>query len=117
MSAPPQAVHDPGERYDGLQAMLYPGGVVMTVMLEDRVVKLLRAHAFPGRAIVRSAKLDADLCLDSLDRAELLLEVEQSFGVRFYDAAAGEWATVGDLVDAVRRALDEQTTNVLPSRP
>ncbi len=56
-----------------------------------------------GSARVRpDANLELDLGLDSMERVELLTELEQRFNVKVGQAAANEIFTVQQLVDAVR---------------
>jgi long-chain acyl-CoA synthetase len=68
------------------------------------VVKLILVHAKGGVRIRPDANLEIDLGLDSLQRVELLTELEQRFGVKFTNAA--EIYTVRQLVDALR-AIDK----------
>jgi len=60
-------------------------------------------HLERAKAIVISAssRLERDLGIDSLGRAELVLRIERSFGVRLPGVAAGEADTVGDLISAL----------------
>jgi long-chain acyl-CoA synthetase len=62
---------------------------------------IVRARA-PGRVVRPDANLELDLGLDSMERVELLTELEQRFGVRVDAERAHEITTVGQLVDAVR---------------
>jgi acyl carrier protein len=55
----------------------------------------------PGRALVPSDSLDRDLGLGSLERVELLLRIEQAFGVRLPDETMAAADTIGDLGRAV----------------
>ena len=48
--------------------------------------------------------LDRDLGISSLERVELLLRLEQAFGVRLADSVMAEAATPRDLVAAIRHA-------------
>lgn len=55
------------------------------------------------RASIRpEANLEIDLGLDSMERVELLMEIEQQFGLTVPPASAAEIYTVRQLVDAVR---------------
>ena len=58
-------------------------------------------------AISLATRLDRDLELDSLARAELLLRVERAFQVRFPERLLGEVATVGDVVSALAQAAPQ----------
>jgi acyl carrier protein len=46
-------------------------------------------------------RLIVDLALDSLDRVELIMEVEEHFDVSVPDALADKAETVGDVADGV----------------
>lgn len=48
-----------------------------------------------------------DLGLDSLDVVELLLELEDSYGIHFDDTDMGEVVTVRDFFAAVEKRLHE----------
>lgn len=55
----------------------------------------------PGRRIAPSNSLDRDLGLGSLERVELLLRIEQAFGLRLADDVMVAADTVADLATAV----------------
>ncbi len=62
---------------------------------------VIRARA-RGRAVAPGANLELDLGLDSMERVELLTELEQRFGVRVTPERAHEILTVEQLIEAVR---------------
>ena len=66
-----------------------------------------------GARIAPGANLEIDLGLDSVDRVELLVDLEHRFGVQVPATAASEIFTVRQLVDAVR---PKGELNGLPSR-
>lgn len=67
-------------------------------------VPLIQARV-PGPARIRpDANLELDLGLDSMERVELLTELEQRFSVRVAKDATHEIFTVRQLVDALRAA-------------
>jgi long-chain acyl-CoA synthetase len=51
--------------------------------------------------------LDLDLGLESLDRVELLAEIQDTVGVELGTEVAGELHTVGEVIEAVRQRHDE----------
>ncbi len=55
----------------------------------------------------RQANLELDLGLDSMERVELLTDLEQTFGVRVPEASTHTIFTVGDLIEAVRPGQDD----------
>ena len=50
--------------------------------------------------------LVADLALDSLDRVDLTVTLEQEFDIKIDDAALEGWQTVGDVVKTVEALAD-----------
>jgi long-chain acyl-CoA synthetase len=76
---------------------------VWTADAHAAAASALIAPRLPAGAALRpSANLELDLGLDSMERVELLMELEQHFGVRVPTAAACEIFTVAQLADAVR---------------
>jgi long-chain acyl-CoA synthetase len=63
---------------------------------------LIQARLRDGVRLRPDANLELDLGLDSMERVELLTELEQRFGVKVPQAAAYELFTVTQLVEAVR---------------
>jgi len=53
--------------------------------------------------VVPAAKLDEDLGADSLDKVELIMALEQRYGVRIPDADAKKLLTVQDVLDYVQQ--------------
>jgi len=78
-----------------------PHAAAAAVVIEPRV----RA----GARIAPDANLELDLGLDSLERVELVAELEQRFQVGVPDHAASEIFTVRQLVEAVR-PIDKPST-------
>ena len=66
------------------------------------VVEQLASELHPGRRerlrITAASRLDRDLAIDSLGRAELLRRMERAFDVRLPDQLLGTTETVGDLL-------------------
>lgn len=67
-------------------------------------LEMIATRAKPGAPLRPSANLELDLGLDSMERVELLTELEQRFGVKVSEAVLHEIVTVRQLVDAVRPA-------------
>lgn len=68
------------------------------------------AQVIAGRAkgafVVPDANLELDLALDSMERVELIAELEQRFGVAVSHERAHDVLTVGQLIEAVRPAQE-----------
>jgi acyl carrier protein len=78
----------------------------------EEVKKAIRKVA-PGldeSKIVPRALLKEDLEIDSLDRVELTLELENTFGLYVLDEEAGNISTVGDIVSLIEAKLKERPT-------
>jgi acyl carrier protein len=72
--------------------------------IEDRVRKLIsRNLAVAEETVVTSAILIDDLGADSLDTVELLLGLEDEFGIQLTDDQAASIQTVGDAVALIER--------------
>lgn len=67
----------------------------------EAILEVIRERAH-SRSIRPDANLELDLGLDSMERVELLTELEQGFGARVDPDRAHEIFTVKELVDAVR---------------
>ncbi|MGE3191616.1 MAG: AMP-binding protein, partial [Vicinamibacterales bacterium] len=67
---------------------------------------VIAGRAADGSRVVPDANLELDLGLDSMERVELLTELEQRFGVRVPRERAHEILTVRHLVEAVRPGTD-----------
>ncbi|MCX5740042.1 MAG: acyl carrier protein [Proteobacteria bacterium] len=79
----------------------------------DEMRRLLRERLRVEREITPETDLVADLALDSLKQLELLVEVENHFGVCLEAEADQEVLTIGDLVAWIERArVEEQQRHV-----
>jgi long-chain acyl-CoA synthetase len=58
--------------------------------------------------VVPDANLELDLALDSMERVELIAELEQRFGVRVADERAHDILTVAQLIEAVRPGRERE---------
>lgn len=78
----------------------------MGAMDRDEVMKLVRDHLVaelevaPDR-ITPETRFREDLDADSLDLYELVMELEDRYGIRVSEEEAAELRTVGDAVDFV----------------
>ena len=78
----------------------------MTAMERDEVMKLVRDH-LSGELEIEPARVQPetrfreDLDADSLDLYELVMELEDRYGIRVSEEEAARIETVGDAVDFV----------------
>lgn len=70
-------------------------------------LEVARRRGVEGVSCRRAANLELDLGLDSMERVELLTELEQEFGVRVPDDQTHHIFTLGQLIDAVRPGAGE----------
>jgi acyl carrier protein len=56
--------------------------------------------------VTMTARFQEDLETDSLDLVELVMTMEEEFGVKISDEEAAEIKTVGDAVDFVMQRVD-----------
>jgi long-chain acyl-CoA synthetase len=68
--------------------------------------EVIRRRVAPRARVVPDANLELDLGLDSMERVELLTELEQTFNVRVPSERSHEIFTVQQLIDAVRPGDD-----------
>lgn len=68
--------------------------------------RILIADHLGFDAVTDDQNLVADLALDSLDRVDLTVTLEQEFDIKIDDAALEEWQTVGDVVKTVEKLVD-----------
>lgn len=57
--------------------------------------------------ITRNSKFNEDLGADSLDTVEIMIEIEQEFGLQIPDKLAEELKTVGDAIDYVEKQINK----------
>jgi fatty-acyl-CoA synthase len=77
-------------------------------IVQDFVEELGMERAAKG--VSRDASLERDLGLASLERIELLLQIEKAFGVRLPDRLMAEARTPGDLARAIVHGLPAEAT-------
>jgi acyl carrier protein len=67
--------------------------------LKEIIVEQLAVDA---EDVTMEASFTEDLNADSLDLVELIMEIEEKFGIQVPDEVAEKIATVGDAVDYIR---------------
>ena len=71
----------------------------------ERVLPMIREASSGNAAIVPETSLELDLGLDSMQRIELLVSIEEELGGKVDEAQLGEIYTVRQLVDAVMASV------------
>lgn len=75
--------------------------------LAEDVKQIVAQHStLAAEAIQESHTLDHDLALDSLDRVELVMELEEEFDIHVPDDVADKVQTVGDIIAGVAAILE-----------
>ena len=71
--------------------------------IRDIIVEQLGVNA---DQVNRGAKMIEDLGADSLDAVELVMAIEEEFGIEVPDDQAEKLASVGDIIDYVENNTD-----------
>jgi acyl carrier protein len=84
-------------------------------MTREEVLERLRDHLSTELRVERAAIQDGtrfkeDLNADSLHLVELVVELEDSYGIRIPDDEAAKMETVGSVVDFVSSHVPEKTS-------
>lgn len=91
--------------------MAKPEAAVVLPSIEERVKEIaLEVLLVEAEELTPNVKLREDLGLDSLDRVELAMRLEEELldGERI-DAEADRWTTYQDVVNTVRQKLEGRT--------
>ncbi|WP_051979567.1 1-acyl-sn-glycerol-3-phosphate acyltransferase [Edaphobacter aggregans] len=79
------------------------GSISPTSPIKQQLSNLLRVHKPIQSEFEDNMNIELDLGFDSLERVQLLSEIERNFGVRIPDDEAAQIFTVGDLVGTVTK--------------
>ena len=71
--------------------------------IKDIIVEQLGVNA---DQVTREAKMIEDLGADSLDAVELVMAIEEEFGIEIPDEQAEKLSAVGDIIDYVEKVSD-----------
>ena len=73
--------------------------------VENQVVKVL-SNYFPANRhkIKMNSRLVEDLYMDSIGFVEIVMELNETFGIELSVTEAGEWKTVNDICLLVKKA-------------
>ncbi len=70
---------------------------------KDSILACIKSCTSYPNEVLLTHTIEGDLQLDSLDRVELILELEDELEVEIPDGAYEEWETVQDIVDYIKR--------------
>lgn len=73
-------------------------------MFEDIKTVIVESLNLSPETVTLTAHLRDDLGIDSLDAAELIMELEDKFELKIDEAQAGSFATVQHIVDFITTA-------------
>lgn len=74
---------------------------------EERIVKIITEHLGVDKSKVNEHTTLEDLGADSLDGVELVMAIEEEFGIYLTDDQAASFKTVRDVIIAVSKAENE----------
>lgn len=92
-------------------AKIFYESLKLTIMseIESRVKQIIIEKFGVSESVVTSeANFTNDLSADSLDRVELIMEIEDEFGISIPEDLAEKIATVGDAVKYVEEKVAEK---------
>ena len=82
--------------------------------IQEKLIDILTKHTSVDRAAVTPEKhLKLDLGLDSLDVAEMVYEIEETFSITIADEAADKIQKISDTVDFIYDHLSAASTERL----
>ncbi|MGW6025401.1 acyl carrier protein [Streptomyces sp. NPDC055099] len=80
--------------------------------IRENVVTVMRGAGFEGEELTDGQRLAEDLDIDSTELVEIVVALEQHFGISIDADAEGGFCTIGDLVDCVGRLLSADVAAV-----
>ncbi len=85
--------------------------------IQEKVVAILAKHApSDGKSFTPEKDLKLDLGLDSLDVAEIVFELEETFGIRITDESAQRIQKISDTVDFIQEKMAESAQEGLSTQ-
>ena len=81
---------------------------MMLKVAELAILETMGEQMPEGTEITWDSKLGDDLMLDSLAMVELVMFLEECFGIEIPDEAAGEIVTVGDACGVIKKCKAEK---------
>jgi acyl carrier protein len=82
--------------------------------IQEKLIDILSKHTTISRASVTPEKhLKFDLGLDSLDVAEMVYEIEETFGITIADDSAEKIQKISDTVEFIHARLQQSEADKL----
>ena len=79
----------------------------MKEKIELDIINILHEKGFTDEADLETL-LEDELGLDSLDKVELVMEIEKRFNIRIDDSEADKLLTLGDVVNLVDDKIEQR---------
>ena len=73
--------------------------------IENRVVRVIAENLRVLEGVTPEMSLAGELDADSLDLVDIVLDLEQEFGIQVPDDVERQWTTVADVIRYVQGAL------------
>ena len=80
--------------------------------LEDEIIQYVSGKLIIDKdKLSRNSKFTEDLAMDSLDMVDMVMDIEQRYGVNIPDQEFGKMRKLGDIIDYVRERYrgDDET--------
>jgi acyl carrier protein len=91
--------------------------IVDKIEIQEKLVTILAKHTSADRSMLTPNKdLKLDLGLDSLDVAEIVYEMEETFGIHIPDESAERIQKISDTVDFIQEKMTEPARDGLPAQ-
>jgi len=85
--------------------------------IQEKVVTILAKHtSLDSKSFTPEKDLKLDLGLDSLDVAEIVFEMEESFGIKITDESAERIRRISDTVDFIYEKINEEAPEGLSTQ-
>ena len=82
--------------------------VTSTMSVKETTIRIVGDHlGIPGATLQLDTHIANDLGADSLDHLELIMTVEERFGIKIAEKALEEIQQISDIVKYVEKALEK----------
>jgi acyl carrier protein len=85
--------------------------------IQEKIIRILAKHTSrDSKSFTPEKDLKLDLGLDSLDVAEIVFEMEETFGIKITDESAERIQRISDTVDFVHEKMQETSQEGLSTQ-